>query len=281
MWYSNYLKIYDKPLSSVSEEIINDISYKIKEKQSKTPLVTISVIAYNEEKHLLACLWSLSEMQCSYPIEIIGVDNSSTDRTAEIFQRCGIPFYTEERHSCGFARLCGLTKAKGKYHINADADTMYPPKYVEILTKKLEQSNIVAVSSLWSYIPNNKHSKLTLTLYELSRDFYLYLQAIKRPELSVRGLVFGYHTEIARKVGIRTDIIRGEDGSLALSLKKFGKIAFIRNRHARAITGYGTLDIDGSIFNSFKKRLKHSMKHINNLFHSKNNYIDTPENKIK
>lgn len=38
------------------------------------------------EKHLLACLWSLSEMQCKYPVEIIGVDNESKDRTAEIFQ---------------------------------------------------------------------------------------------------------------------------------------------------------------------------------------------------
>ena len=41
---------------------------------------------------------------------------------------------------------------------------------------------------------------------------------------NVRGMVFAFQTDTAHKVGFRTDIIRGEDGSLALGLKKYGKI---------------------------------------------------------
>lgn len=280
-WYTKYLSVYEKPLNNVSSEMLKEVKEKIDRIQSEKPLVTVSVIAYNEEKHLLACLRSLSEMQCKYPVEIIGVDNESRDRTAEIFQKTGIPYYTETNHSCGWARSCGLAHAKGKYHINIDADTMYPPRYVEIMVDALEKEGVVAASSLWSYISDKEHSSLGLIIYEFTRDCYLFLQSFKRPELSVRGLVFAYNTELGRKVGIRTDIIRGEDGSLALGLKQYGKIKFIRNRKARAVTGYGTVSSDGSLFNSFKNRIFQRLKECKNLFTSQTKYNDDDSNLIK
>lgn len=249
--------------------------------QNEEPLVSVSVIAYNEEKHLLACLWSLSEMCCKYPVEIIGIDNESTDKTAQIFQDTGIPYYTETRHSCGYARLCGLKKAKGKYHINIDADTLYPPHYVETMVNALEKKNVVAASALWSYFPDKNHSWLGLKCYEFMRDSYLWVQSFKRPELSVRGLVFAYRTEYALETGIRTDIRRGEDGSLALGLKKYGKITFIRSKKARAVTGYGTVGADGSFFKSFKIRAIKASKNIGGLFTSKKEYQDEESNLIK
>lgn len=138
-------------------------------------------------------------MKCKYPVEIIGVDNESKDRTAEIYEACGVPYFTETQHSCGFARLCGLNHARGKYHINIDSDTMYPAKYVETMVDALEKPGVVAVSSLWSYIPDKDHSWMGLKIYEAARDLHLWLQSFKRPELSVRGLVFAYRTECARK----------------------------------------------------------------------------------
>lgn len=279
-WYKKYLTVYGKPFREVSPQLVAGIREKIEHLQSNTPLVTVSVIGYNEEKHLLACLWSLSEMQCKYPVEIIGVDNDSKDKTAAIFQATGVPYQTEYRHSCGHARLCGLTKARGKYHINIDSDTIYPPHYVEIMVNALRRQGVVAASSLWSYFPDQNHSCLGLKFYEFARDSYLFLQSFKRPELSVRGLVFAYHTDIAKKVGIRTDIHRGEDGSLALRLKQHGKITFIHSRKARAITGYGTVGADGSFYNSFKIRAIKSLKHAGNLFSKKKEYKDDPSNLI-
>lgn len=244
-WYTKYLQVYEKPFVDAPQSVIDEVRNKLAKLQSNQPVVTVSLIGYNEEKRLLACLWSLSEMICKYPVEIIGVDNESTDRTAEIYQATGIPYYTENQHSCGFARLCGLNNAKGKYHINIDSDTLYPPHYVETMIKVLEKPGVVAVSSLWSYIPDKNHSWIGLKFYEFARDVHLYLQSFKRPELSVRGLVFAYRTDYARQVGIRTDIRRGEDGSLALGLKKYGKIVFVRKRKARAVTGYGTISAVG------------------------------------
>ena len=280
-WYSKYLQVYEKPFATAPQSVIDEVREKLQKLQSDKPLVTVSLIGYNEEKHLLSCLWSLSDMQCKYPVEIIGVDNESKDRTAEIFQACGVPFYTELQHSCGFARLCGLSHAKGKYHINIDSDTMYPPHYVETMINALEKPGVVAASALWSYIPDSSHSWLGLKIYEATRDLHLWLQSYKRPELSVRGLVFAYRTDYAQQAGIRTDIKRGEDGYLALQLKSFGKIIFIHNRKARAVTGYGTVSADGSLFNSFKVRVIKGMKDITNIFTEKKEYKDEDSNLIK
>lgn len=280
-WYKKYVAIYEKPFSEASPAIVAEIKEKLAKLQSNKPLVTLSVIGYNEEKRLLACLWSLSEMCCNYPVEIIGVDNDSTDQTAAIFQAVGIPYYTEYQHSCGHARTCGLNQAKGKYHINIDSDTLYPPHYVNKMVEELNKEGVVGVSSLWSYIPDKEHSWLGLKLYEFARDCYLFALSFKRPELSVRGLVFGYHTELAKKVGIRTHIIRGEDGALASGLKKYGKIAFVRTRKARAVTGYGTVAQDGSFFDSFKNRVIKVFKERKNLVTSQAEYIDEESNLIK
>lgn len=280
-WYSKYLSVYEKPFAEAPRHTVDEIKARISRLQSDRPLVTVSVIGYNEEKHLLACLWSLSDMVCKYPVEIIGVDNESKDRTAEIFQAAGVPCYTETRHSCGWARSCGLAHARGKYHINIDSDTMYPPHYVETMVDVLEKPGVVGVSSLWSYIPDKEHSWIGLKIYEFTRDCYLFLQSFKRPELSVRGLVFAYNTELGRKIGIRTDIIRGEDGSLALELKRYGKIRFVRKRKARAVTGYGTVSGDGSFFNSFKNRVVQRMKECRKLFTSQAEYKDEDSNLIK
>lgn len=115
-WYSKYLQVYEKPFAEAPQAVIEEVRRNLAGLQSNEPLVTVSLIGYNEEKHLLACLWSLSEMKCKYPVEIIGVDNESKDRTAEIYEACGVPYFTETQHSCGFARLCGLNHARGKYH---------------------------------------------------------------------------------------------------------------------------------------------------------------------
>ena len=280
-WYTKYLQVYEKPFVDAPQSVIDEVRNKLAKLQSNQPVVTVSLIGYNEEKRLLACLWSLSEMICKYPVEIIGVDNESTDRTAEIYQATGIPYYTENQHSCGFARLCGLNNAKGKYHINIDSDTLYPPHYVETMIKVLEKPGVVAVSSLWSYIPDKNHSWIGLKFYEFARDVHLYLQSFKRPELSVRGLVFAYRTDYARQVGIRTDIRRGEDGFLALGLKKYGKIVFVRKRKARAVTGYGTISADGSLLNSFKVRVLYALKGIGGIFSKKEVYKDEDSNLIK
>lgn len=280
-WYKKYLSVYKKSFVQAPPELIQEIKNNLEHLQSEQPIVSVVIIAHNEEKHLLANLWSLSENRCKYPLEMIGVDNNSSDHTAEIYRLLNLPHYLETRQGPGYARNCGLQHARGKYYVCIDADTLYPPHYIETMVKALEKPKIMAVYSLWSYIPDRQHSRMAVKLYELLRDTYLLLQSFKRPELCVRGMVFAHNLEYGKKVGgYRTDIKRGEDGSLALALKPYGKLHFIHNRKARPVTGYGTVDKDGSFFNSFKIRAVKAVKNMGNLFLSKKEYKDDDSNLI-
>ena len=274
-WYDEYMSIYDRPFSEVPESVIEGIRERFARLQSAEPLASIVVIAYNEEKHLPACLWSLSEIQCKYPVEFIGVDNVSKDRTSEIFQHSGIPYYIEHQQSCGYARQCGLNHAKGKYYICIDADTMYPPHYVELMIEGLMEPNVSVVASLWSFYPNEHFSKLKLRIFEFCRDIYLRVQTINRPELSVRGMALAFVTEYAKKEGFRVELIRGEDGSMALALKKYGKIKFIYDKRCRVVTSYSSFK-EKSLLKAIWNRFKHSG--ILRLFSKTDHYEDAEDN---
>lgn len=112
-------------------------------------------------------------------------------------------------------------------------------------------------------------------------DIYLRLQAIQRPELCVRGMAFSFNTEIGRRFGFRTDIIRGEDGSLALAMKPYGKIVFITSRKARVLTSNGTLNSEGSLIDNIWIRVIKALKEITGLFIKKTAYKDKDSNLIK
>lgn len=279
-WYDKYLSIYGKPFSEVPQEIIDGTRERLATLQSDEPLVSIVVIAYNEECRLTSCLWSLSEMCSDYPIELLGINNNSKDRTEDVYKSLGLPYYNEQRQSPGFARQCGLNHAKGKFYFCIDADTCYPSQYINLMMKKLQEKDVACVSSFWSFFSDQNHSKVGLHCYEFVRDVFLFFQHFNRPELCVRGMVFAFRVEYARQVQIRTDIRRGEDGSLALSLKKFGRIVFLYNRKARPVTGYGTIG-NQSILKSFIDHAKIQGRGLTRIFHKTDHYEDTEDNLVK
>ena len=259
---------------------ISEIRERLQLLQSDQPLVSVVVIAYNEGQRLAACLWSLSELKTKYPIEILGENNSSSDNTEEVYKALGVRYFNETKKSPGFARQCGLDNSKGKYHFFIDADTFYPPLYVDTMMQTLIKPGVSCVGSFWSYYPDKHHSALSLTCFEFVRDTFLWIQHFKRPELCIRGMVFAFNADFARKEKIRTDIRRGEDGSLALSLKKYGRIAFVHNRKARPVTGYGTLG-NGSLIQNLTYRAKVQLKGISRIFFKTDHYDDAEENIIK
>lgn len=280
-WYSKYLEVFEKPLSSAPQHIIDQVKENLIPLQSDNPVASVVIIAYNDETRLLSCLWSLSESKCRYPIEIFGVDNNSADRTADVYKAVGLRFYNEDKKSCGYARNRGLQEAKGKYYICIDSDTMYPKKYIETMIDALEKPGVVAVSSLWSYVPSKEYPRFWMFFYELFRDIHLFLQSFKSPERSVRGLVFAYNIEFGKKVGYRVQIIRGEDGAMAYGLKQYGKIAFVRERRARAISCTSTISADGSLKKAFCMRVVGVLKGIRKYFVKSTGEVrDQPSNLI-
>ena len=216
-----------------------------------------------------------------FPIEIMAINNNSTDRTVDVLNQTGIRWINEEKKGPGHARQCGLNLARGKYYLCIDADTLYPPHYIKTHVKELMQPGIACTFGLWCFIPSENQSPTALRLYEFLRDIHLRIQSIKRPELCVRGMNFGFSIDMAKQIGFRTDIKRGEDGSLALSLKEYGKLRFLTTRKVRVFTSNSTLNADGSLSNSYKIRILKAIKNFTGLFKSKSSYKDDDSNLIK
>ena len=94
-WYKTYLEVYGKSFDEISDDSIRKVKRQLKERQNDSPLVSVVLIAHNEERHLISCIWSLSENHCHFPIEIIAVNNNSTDKTEEVLK--SLPIITKRR----------------------------------------------------------------------------------------------------------------------------------------------------------------------------------------
>ena len=284
MWYSKYQTVFDRPVNEFPPQAIQEITDKINDVNQRLaheePLCSVVAIAHNEESHILGCLWSLTDNICPFPIEIIVVNNNSTDATEQLLKRVGVTYYNEHRQSPGHARQCGLDAARGKYHVCIDSDTLYPPHYIATHVKHLAHG-AVCTYGLWSFIHDDKHSRSGLLLYESLRDIYLSFQNLKRPELVVRGMVLAFNTEAGKKVGYRTHIKRGEDGMMALGLKQYGRLKMLRSRKVRAVTCNSTLDSKGNLMANAWLRAKKAVKNLSLLFTSQAEYKDQDYNIIK
>lgn len=280
-WYSKYIPLLGIEFSKLPAETVRSIRESLRPTATNDNVeVSVVVIAYNEERNLAQCLWSLGENRSKYPFEIIVVNNRSTDATQEIIDSLGVKSFYEEIPGAGAARQRGLIEAKGKYYLCIDSDTLYPPKYIETMVGALKQEGTAAVYTLWNFIPDDKNGPFALMLYQWFRDIHKRLQSFKRPELGVGGAAFGFHTALGRQIGFRTDIKRGEDGSMALALKKYGKLRFISSDKARVMTSVRTLSREGSLLDIFWQRVTRSARGIKEYTHKKDEYKDLDSNKL-
>lgn len=107
--------------------------------------VTVSVVipAYNAKEWLSITLDSVC-LQTFKEIEVIVVDDGSTDGTAEVAEKyaLGDPRVRVIRHKnggVGAARNAGIREARGKYIAPIDADDIWHPRKLELQVECMEQ----------------------------------------------------------------------------------------------------------------------------------------------
>jgi CDP-glycerol glycerophosphotransferase len=108
------------------------------------PKISVVVPVYNVEDYLDECLTSV-ERQTVRDLEILIVDDGSTDASAAIAQRHAaqderIRIVTRPNGGLGAARNTGIEEASGEYLAFLDSDDVLPPTAYELLLNSLEKT---------------------------------------------------------------------------------------------------------------------------------------------
>jgi glycosyltransferase involved in cell wall biosynthesis len=101
-------------------------------------LVSVVMPAFNEEGFIAEALESVLA-QTYAPVEVVVVDDGSTDRTAEIARGCGVRVVRQAQRGSAAARNAGLAATRGEYWAIFDADDLMPAERIELQVEHLER----------------------------------------------------------------------------------------------------------------------------------------------
>jgi glycosyltransferase involved in cell wall biosynthesis len=147
---------------------------------TKTPDISIVMPVYNEEDKIKKCLESIREQ--NYPqnkIEIIFVDDDSTDKTLEIAKNFNIILVRNGKHDYDIGKSLGIKKAKGEYIIFLDADNILTQKdwIKRIISPLLEDDTLIASQPLWfKYNSKDTFFDRYCTLFGITDPLTIYLK---------------------------------------------------------------------------------------------------------
>jgi cellulose synthase/poly-beta-1,6-N-acetylglucosamine synthase-like glycosyltransferase len=270
-WVKNILQ---KPLDirQYSEKDLAELKQKLSRFSSENPLVSVVIPAWNEEFGILHTLISLANTDSKHETELIIIDNNSTDGTANLLNSLGIKNFVETKQGVGHARTCGLHKAKGKYILTGDSDTLYPAGWITAMTDgMLKDENVFCVHGSYSFLPSDSTPRWQYAFYEVLSSYVIKKKEKTQPFLNTLGFnsgfirqkgidVNGYDIETQRTFRGAAGVIEEnatEDGMMALRLQQAGgKNIGINVAEARVWTSDRRIQLDGGLKNALTMRIK-------------------------
>ncbi|MGW2303354.1 bifunctional polysaccharide deacetylase/glycosyltransferase family 2 protein [Streptomyces sp. NPDC001809] len=185
-----------------------------------TEPVTVLVPAYNERECIANTLNSLAASD--YPIEVLVIDDGSTDGTADIVEEMDLPFVRLIRQPNGgksSALNTGIAAASYDIIVMMDGDTVFEPSTVRELVQPFGDRTIGAVAgnakvgNRDSLIGAWQHIEYVLG-HNLDRRMYDMLNVIP----TIPGAVGAFRREALRRVGGMSDDTLAEDTDITMAV---------------------------------------------------------------
>ncbi|MEN9342020.1 MAG: hypothetical protein RIQ54_276 [Candidatus Parcubacteria bacterium] len=226
-------------------------------------IFSIVIPAHNEELYIADCIRSIldASVPSEYSIEIIVVDNDSSDQTpSRAAQFPQVRVIHESRRGTNFARQAGASRARGSLIGFIDADNRIPSDWI-IATTKLFTANptLVLVSGPYRfYDASLRHKRIS--------TFYWHIAAVLARITGVMAV--GGNMVIKKDAldsigGFDTSItFYGDDTDIARRLRRVGTVLFRTNlwlfSSARRLKKHGLL-VSGFLYvvNYFSELIFH------------------------
>jgi len=179
----------------------------------------------NEEKTLGLCIAKIQRAfdEMGVAGEIVVADNGSADRSVEIAESLGARVVRERRKGYGSALLAGISAARGRIVVMADADDSYDWAVLGDFVRKIEEGHDLvmgnrfkggiepgAMPPLHRYLGNPVLSMLARVMYRIPiNDFHCGMRAFTRESfdrMKVRTAGMEFATEMvvsASHAGLR------------------------------------------------------------------------------
>ena len=184
--------------------------------------MTISVIipAYNEEKYIADTIIYIKQAieylnkNSNQSVELLVIDNGSTDQTVNIAQNLGARVISEPIHIISKVRNTGANAANGNLLIFIDADTIIPEPLLWYINQKISDPKCIAGAVDIDYRPKRLLIKIYLQFWRLIGNITGMAQgATQFCQRDVYKIVGGYDERL----------YMGEDVDFYWRLKQFSK----------------------------------------------------------
>ncbi len=213
------------------------------------PLVSVVIPTYNRTQQTIAAVESV--LAQTYPnLEIIVVDDGSTDGSSQVIQRfisqrtngCHqILFFSQSNQGASVARNTGISKARGEYIAFLDSDDYWLPEKLECQMQAFEQfANECGVCFTDARLVNN--SGMNISSFQLHGKNYrqpigIDREAVKSLAESFSGFWVSsllVRADIARQIGgFSQDISFVEDRDFHFRLSLVTSVAYVNKQLVR------------------------------------------------
>lgn len=188
--------------------------------------VSVVVPAYNEAAGIEESLRSLLETRHAGPLEVLVVDDGSTDGTAEIVERLALPSVRLIRRPNGgkaSALNTGVEASSHEIVVLVDADTVFEPRTIERLIAPFADARVGAVSGNPRVAnPDRLVTKLQNAEYLLGCSLDRRMHAQVGIMWCVPGAVGAFRRTVLEEVGLVPTDTLAEDTDLTVAMRRRG-----------------------------------------------------------
>lgn len=199
------------------------------------PSVTVQLPAYNEENNIEDAVKSIHEQEYQGNVEIIVVDDGSTDETWNILQSLmdkygELKAFTKANEGIAPTRNYALEKGTGEIVITMDSDTILEQGAIISLVSNFKEKDTVAVASNVETRndEDNWWTRSQSIEYLVSMEMARMFQSKFRHLMVVSGGCGAYRRSVLEEIGGWNEVGHryAEDFDLTIQAHEFGNIAF-------------------------------------------------------